>query len=118
MDIKLIIFDLDGVLTDTKMIHYYSLNNALKEINEKYIIGYDEHLARYDALPTRKKLELLTQEKNLPKEYHDKIFNLKQEKTLDLINNFSIVDDILTLFIKTFILSPKPNLFNTLLEKS
>jgi HAD superfamily hydrolase (TIGR01509 family) len=71
------------------MIHYYSLNNVLKYIDEKYMINYEEHLAKYDGLSTRKKLELLTQEKNLPKEYHDNIFNLKQEKTLELINTFN-----------------------------
>lgn len=89
MDIKLIIFDLDGVLTDTKMIHYYSLNNALKEVDEKFVICYDEHLAKYDGLPTKKKLDLLTQEKGLPRELHDKVHNLKQIKTLELIDNFN-----------------------------
>ena len=35
--IKLIIFDLDGVLVDAKKIHYTTLNKALLEIDYKYI---------------------------------------------------------------------------------
>ena len=53
--IKTIIFDLDGVLVDTKMIHYKSLNNALKKI-ENYKIELNDHSNIYDVLPTQKKL--------------------------------------------------------------
>ena len=57
---KLIIFDLDGVLVDTKKIHYEALNISLKKIDKKYIISYEEHLRLYDALSTFQKLKLLT----------------------------------------------------------
>ena len=53
--IKTIIFDLDGVLIESKEIHYKALNAALPS---KYRISYEEHLAEYDGLPTRSKLEL------------------------------------------------------------
>ena len=33
--IKVIIFDLDGVLVDTKQIHFEALNAALKKYNVK-----------------------------------------------------------------------------------
>jgi beta-phosphoglucomutase-like phosphatase (HAD superfamily) len=36
---KLIIFDLDGVLVEAKEIHYNTLNQALKEIDNKFIIN-------------------------------------------------------------------------------
>ena len=32
---KLIIFDLDGVLIDTKNTHYIALNEALKEVGKE-----------------------------------------------------------------------------------
>ena len=35
---ELVIFDLDGVLLDSKEIHYESLNSALRDIDEKYVI--------------------------------------------------------------------------------
>ena len=43
---KLIIFDLDGVLVDAKEIHYNALNQALKNIDKKYVINRDEHLSQ------------------------------------------------------------------------
>ena len=36
--IKLIIFDLDGVLVDAREIHYEALNKALAELGKEYII--------------------------------------------------------------------------------
>ena len=36
--IKLVIFDLDGVLVDAKEIHYEALNRALSEVDKDYVI--------------------------------------------------------------------------------
>jgi beta-phosphoglucomutase-like phosphatase (HAD superfamily) len=66
MSNKLVIFDLDGVLIDSKDLHYKAFNNALEKIDTKYKISYQEHLSKYDGLNTRKKLSMLTQEKGLP----------------------------------------------------
>ena len=52
---KLVIFDLDGVLYDSKEIHYLSLNNALQEYGEDFVISESEHLRTFDGLPTNKK---------------------------------------------------------------
>ena len=57
--IKLIIFDLDGVLVDARELHYEALNKALLSLDAKYVIKRDEHLSSYDGLPTTKKLEKL-----------------------------------------------------------
>jgi len=67
---KLIIFDLDGVLIDSREMHYDALNNALRQVGEQYVITKDEHLSFFDGLPTSKKLALLTQKKNLPVDKH------------------------------------------------
>jgi len=85
--IKLLIFDLDGVLVRAKEIHYEALNRALVDVDEKYVIERDEHLSKYDGLPTRKKLARLTKEKGLPLDKHDHVWMLKQEKTIDVIND-------------------------------
>jgi len=85
--VKLIIFDLDGVLVDAKEIHYESLNNALKQIGDNYVITREEHLTKYDGLTTKTKLHLLTSEKKLPISLHDKIWGLKQESTFDVIKS-------------------------------
>ena len=41
--IKLIIFDLDGVLVDAKEIHYQALNKALSNIDKKYVVQFIIH---------------------------------------------------------------------------
>ena len=57
--INLVIFDLDGVLIDSRELHFKSFNEALINICPDYAIAKDEHLSTYDGLPTRKKLSLL-----------------------------------------------------------
>ena len=92
--IKLIIFDLDGVLVDARELHYNALNTALESIDKKYVIGREEHLSTYDGLSTTKKLNLLTKNKKLPKKLHDKVWELKQQMTLKIIDGFSVDDRI------------------------
>ena len=88
--IKLIIFDLDGVLVDARELHYNALNKALKSIDGKYIIKRDEHLSTYDGLSTVKKLNMLSKHKNLPRDLHSLVWDLKQEMTLKIIDEFTI----------------------------
>ena len=78
MQVKLVIFDLDGVLVDAKGIHFKALNEALG----KYAISWQDHLSTYDGLKTTQKLDILTERKGLPVEEHDKIWKTKQLITL------------------------------------
>ena len=48
--VKLIIFDLDGVLVEAKNIHYEALNDALCFVGNEYTISWNEHLSTYDAV--------------------------------------------------------------------
>ena len=82
--IKLVIFDLDGVLVEAKQIHYEALNKAL---GEKYSISWDEHLSVYDGLKTNQKLDMLTERKGLPINTHKQIWNDKQKYTLKALSN-------------------------------
>tara|TARA_R110000824_G_scaffold67527_2_gene174975 strand:+ start:4854 stop:6266 length:1413 start_codon:yes stop_codon:yes gene_type:complete len=86
MIIKLVIFDLDGVLVDAREIHYEALNRALARCGNKYIIPREEHLSTYDGLPTLKKLQRLTRDKGLDPADHDKVWKAKQEETVEIIN--------------------------------
>ena len=52
MDNKLFIFDFDGVLVDSKKIHFDSLNAALSEIDLRYVISEIEQSQVYEGLPT------------------------------------------------------------------
>ena len=77
--IKLVIFDLDGVLVEAKNIHFDALNKALGE----YAIDWNEHLSIYDGLKTNQKLEMLHERKGLPKERFKDIWDNKQKYTLE-----------------------------------
>jgi hypothetical protein len=95
---KLIIFDLDGVLLDAKEIHYNSLNEALNDIDSKYIISRKEHLGIYDGLSTRKKLDMLHASKGLPTNQFDIIWKKKQDLTINLINKVQVDDRLVDIF--------------------
>ena len=84
--VKLICFDLDGCLIDAKHIHYKALNKALNNVDEKYVIDYDDHLRNYDGLPTKDKLLKLTHRKNLNSKHYNIIKLEKQKYTLQYIN--------------------------------
>ena len=84
---KLVLFDLDGVIVDTKQVHYEALNDAISQVNPKYIITEAEHIARYDGLKTLTKLNMLSEEKGLPYTDHQEIYNSKQELTIKHFSN-------------------------------
>ena len=80
--IKLVIFDLDGVLIDSKQTHYEALNRAL---GKEYSITIEEHLSTYDGLPTRTKLNMLSERKGLPTDRHAEIATAKTKYTVDIL---------------------------------
>lgn len=80
---KLVLFDLDGVLIDAKDIHFEALNIAL---GSDYKISQEDHHGRYDGLTTRTKLQMLTDEMGLPPDEHDRVWDRKQEVTLQLFS--------------------------------
>ena len=88
--IKLIIFDLDGVLVESRELHFIALNRALSDIGEQYVISKEEHLCKYDALTTTQKLAKLSREKGFPESSHNQVWKLKQQKTLEEIDSFTI----------------------------
>lgn len=83
MKIKAVIFDMDGVLIEAKDWHYEALNKALGLFG--YAISRYDHLVTYDGLPTRKKLEMLSMEHNLPRALHSFINEMKQQYTMEII---------------------------------
>lgn len=93
--IKLVLFDLDGVLIDAKKLHYDALNLALED---KYFINEDEHTNIYDGRKTKEKLNMLTMDKGLPVELHDQVYTDKQKLTLELISQLKPIDEIISLF--------------------
>lgn len=82
--IKGILFDMDGVLIDAKEWHYEALNRALGLFG--YEISRTDHIHSYDGLPTKDKLNLISETSNLPYSLHDFINKLKQKYTMEIIN--------------------------------
>ena len=78
--IKVIIFDLDGVLVDTKMIHF---DFIIKKIRLK--ISIDDHVKVFDGLPTNEKLKILNKKDKLPIKNFSKINKYKQKITANLL---------------------------------
>jgi HAD superfamily hydrolase (TIGR01509 family) len=85
---KLIIFDLDGVLIESRELHFHALNCALEKVGEEYTISLEEHLSLYDGLNTTKKLEMLSERKNLDRKHFNQIWQDKQTATFELIKEF------------------------------
>ena len=97
---KLIIFDLDGVLIDSREIHYESLNLSLERLDKKYTISREEHLSLYDGLPTSQKLKILTEKRGLPVERYEEIWRNKQDETLKIFSSLNIDSQLIAYFQK------------------
>ena len=75
--IKAVLFDMDGVLIDATEWHYEALNEALQIFGHS--INRDEHVARFNGMTTKKKLEILSVERGLPVGLHSVISDIKQD---------------------------------------
>ena len=74
--IKAVIFDLDGVLVEAKDWHYECLNRALALFGCD--IAYEDHLTKFDGIPTKEKLKILNKENNFPLELQEIVYKFKQ----------------------------------------
>lgn len=95
---KLIVFDLDGVLVDSKNIHFSSLNFALKNVDYKYVISQNEQDQIYEGLPTKEKLKLLSKHKGLEEKYYDQIWKDKQFMTSLCFKNLNLDAELFYFF--------------------
>jgi HAD superfamily hydrolase (TIGR01509 family) len=77
--IKAVVFDLDGVLVDAADWHFQALNRALGLFG--YQLSHHDHLLNFNGLPTRVKLNLLSQQRHLPRALHGFIDEMKQKYT-------------------------------------
>jgi HAD superfamily hydrolase (TIGR01509 family) len=75
-----VIFDMDGVLIDAREWHFQALNEALELFG--FSIDRYTHEERFNGLPTKIKLEILSNEFGLPRSLHGLINTVKQERTL------------------------------------
>lgn len=81
--VKAVLFDMDGVLIDAKEWHYEALNQALGLFGAG--ISRSDHVSTFDGLPTRIKLQILSETSDFPTELHDFINELKQKYTMQYV---------------------------------
>jgi HAD superfamily hydrolase (TIGR01509 family) len=100
MQNKLVIFDLDGVLIESRELHYEALNDALRKVGSEFVITREEHLSLYDGLNTTKKLEMLSEKKGLDRKFFNQIWQDKQTATFNLIRQFPKNNKLRQMFAK------------------
>jgi beta-phosphoglucomutase len=87
---KLFIFDLDGVLVEACDWHRDALNEALLETCN-FKISIEEHKSTFNGIPTSKKLHILTDRLLVPQNRHKEINELKQQKTIEIIEKYATI---------------------------
>ena len=87
---KLVIFDLDGVLVDACEWHRVALNEALKEVSN-YEISLHDHYSTFNGVPTKVKLKKLAELGVISRHMCDRIYDLKQKKTMETISRLAHV---------------------------
>jgi beta-phosphoglucomutase-like phosphatase (HAD superfamily) len=92
---KLIIFDLDGVLINSDLLHYRALNSALENLDPRFVISEEENFKIYRELNTDKKLELLEKNKGLPRDQFETVWKNKQKLTLEYIKQLPRDDKLI-----------------------
>lgn len=90
--IKVILFDLDGVLIDACDWHYEALNRALLEIANIEIVR-DEHISTFNGLPTKTKLNILVEQGRVNEDQVERICQQKLQHTLEIVEDRTERDD-------------------------
>ncbi len=82
--IEAVLFDMDGVLIEAKDWHYEALNRALDIFGMP--ISRVDHETTFDGLPTKRKLEILSVERGLPRQLHGFLNDIKQQYTVEMVH--------------------------------
>jgi HAD superfamily hydrolase (TIGR01509 family) len=80
--IKSILFDLDGVLVNSRVLHYETFRDALQSVNPSRNLPWSEHEKEFDGMSTKRKVQKCIQKGWITKEQGQRLFDLKQELTL------------------------------------
>lgn len=94
--IKLIVFDYDGTLFDCSMLHFEALNEALRAVNPKYVISFEDHVKEFDSLTTIDKLYILHRKRGLPVHTFSSIQNEKKRIFTSLVSSANLDTEHLT----------------------
>ena len=90
--IRAVLFDLDGVLVETPDLHYMALNRALRDV-AGFEIEHADHIVRFNGLPTATKLAMLVSEGKLREDDVERVWDMKQVRTIDVISEMIKQDE-------------------------
>jgi beta-phosphoglucomutase-like phosphatase (HAD superfamily) len=79
--IKSILFDLDGVLVNSRVLHYETFRDALKVILPSKDLSWAEHETEFDGLSTKLKVKRCVEKGWISDVQGDLIFDTKQRLT-------------------------------------
>jgi HAD superfamily hydrolase (TIGR01509 family) len=80
--IKAILFDLDGVLVNSRVLHYETFRDALQSIKPSRNLPWSKHEKEFDGLSTKLKIQKCIQKGWISSEEGQPLFELKQRLTL------------------------------------
>ncbi len=86
--VKIVLYDLDGVLVDACDWHYDALNKALMSVCG-FKISPREHKTTFNGLPTKRKLDLLNEQGRVNSEDFTNVHALKQQYTMEILENLT-----------------------------
>lgn len=98
MENRLVVFDLDGVLVDSKDIHFDALNIALEGVQPGTMISKAEHHSKFDGLDTKTKLAILVESGRLLEEKVEQVWRAKQDVTAQLMSELPTNPEIPDVF--------------------
>jgi HAD superfamily hydrolase (TIGR01509 family) len=87
MTIQAIFFDLDGVLVNTRQLHYEAFRDALYEVCPTHRLSWETHERELDGLSTKAKLQKLQDKGVLTKQEAETVWLRKQELTNERLPN-------------------------------
>lgn len=80
--IKSILFDLDGVLVNTRVLHYETFRDALQGVCPEKQLSWADHEKTFDGLSTKLKIQRCIQLGWITEEQGSTLFEKKQELTM------------------------------------
>jgi HAD superfamily hydrolase (TIGR01509 family) len=87
-EVKAILFDLDGVLVNSRVLHFETFRDALEEIKPGYNLTWSQHEAEFDGLSTRSKIGKLISKGVIQLVQSDFLYDKKQTLTLERLPYF------------------------------
>ena len=81
--IKAILFDLDGVLVNSRLLHYETFRDALHKMNPQKYLNWLEHEMEFDGLSTRLKIVKCIEKGWITEAEGELVFQIKQKLTME-----------------------------------